>query len=209
MGVNLIMKLDEIRADAKYLYNKIILALELKSNYDKNDLEKLLFYAFHPKKIVWQYCDEYFSLANRIPAVQEQLLYIMHNGKMRDRWIVTISVYPNKVGAELSDKVINLALLDSSAKVRLYGAMRAVSFNYKNYAKLIERAITLEDNPISKESLRLFHRYLVEDFFIEKIGDKKYQVNYYHGFFSFESDIVNEQELRKYVIEHFSHRITP
>lgn len=201
------MTSDEIRVHAKYLYHKIISDLELQDKYDEQDLATLFSYAFHPKKMVWQYCDYYFLLANKIAAVKEQLILIMYTGKMRDRWIVTTSVYPNTVGNELCDEIIHLAVRDASPRVRLYGAMRATSFNYKQYTKLIERAIDLEKNPISKKSLMSFHRYLVEDFFIEKKDDKKYQVNYYHGFFTFESDIVDEQALRQYVIEHFSHRI--
>lgn len=201
------MTIDEIREDAVRLFNKINDSLDQQDNYSQVDLDQLCAYAFHEHKDVWRNCDQYFALAARIPTIKDHLLFLMRKGSARERWIVAQSVYPNRVGEEFCEKIVHLALLDRSAKVRLYGSMRTVSFNYRCYAQLVKEAIDLDNHPTHKKTLKTYYRYLTEDFFIEKNGDNKYTVRHYHGFFQFESDLVDEQELRQYVIDNFSHKI--
>ena len=201
------MTVEEKCADAKAAYDRIVAALNNQEPYQDIDLGKLLDYAFDSEKKVWDRCSYYFNLAGRLPIVQEKLLEIMHKGTARERWLITIHVFPDHSGADFCREIIELALKDQSIKVSRYGVMRASSFCFREYIGLIKNIINSEKNMEYKKELTDYCRYLEEDFILEKLEDQKYRLRYHHGFLVFETEIEDHKKLRDYVLEHFSDRI--
>lgn len=201
------MTVEEKCADAKSAFDRIIASLNNNEPYQDMDLEKLLSYAFDSEMKVCDRCSYYFNLAGRLPIVRAKLLEIMQNGAARERWLVTIHVFPDHSGTDFCKKIIGLALKDQSVKVSRYGVMRASSFCFREYIGLIKNIINSEKNMEHKKELTNYCRYLEEDFILEKLEDQKYRLRYHHGFLIFETDIEDNKKLREYVLEHFANRI--
>ena len=65
-------------------------------------------------------------------------MLLMRSETARERWIVTVNVYPDRCGLVFCKEIIGLALADTSTKVCLYGAMRGLRFAIKTLLNVLK-----------------------------------------------------------------------
>ena len=130
----------------------------------------------------------------------------MKTGTAHAKFILTCSVQLNprgvQVGRDFISKIIELAIQDKSKKVKQFGALRANSYDFYEYAALIKLELDKATDSKVIETLSYCYELLTKGYIIDKPDtDTRTWITYNGGGFPLDEEINDPEELHTFILE--------
>ncbi|NDV93709.1 hypothetical protein D0T84_02095 [Dysgonomonas sp. 521] len=193
---------DNIEKTTKKLHK----SFKANSSYEgmNEDIDFIFSCALHKKQSVWYTAvDELFWLATVSVGIQSRMLDVMKRGKAHEKFNITCSALLKYKGVPIDrdfiKQILELAIIDKSKRVKIFGAQVADKLNFYELADLIKTEMENATDEEVKECLSQDYIFLTKGYYIEKKGDRR-SLHYRTGFRSIDENI-EESRLHEWVLE--------